>query len=430
MITLTRARLELTVLGLCTLLGLLSTPALSGSIAIQSDTVLRSFKRVTVGGANDSVVPIYEYLKLDVEQIGSEYLSFHAYGWGRLDAADSGYYGNQAAGVLMYGYLEYADIYQGRSLRLGRQHILEGVANDAIDGLRVRSDLGDQLSISAYGGLPVGFDNATGRSGDSILGGRLAHRFEALSDVGVSYKMIKDNGTKVSSMLGIDSAFFLPWDTSLYGNSVRNMDTSGWAEHSYKIRIKAGDVTISPLYEMFQYDQYFGARRAAAGPFRSLANSDERLQAIGVNLDWRASTNWVFGAKAKGYSYNLDSSASYASASVSWFGEALTQAGGEVGRMQGGAADKNYLLIRMFFYMDRMDEAIWADFISADVVFTRYDQDIYGKDHSYCIFVGSGKTYDHENLEIKISADYSVDPYFDSDIRAMMTVTYRFNAGF
>jgi len=430
MITIPRARLQLPVLGLCALLGLTSTPALSGSIAVQSDTVLRSFKRVTGGGANDPVVPIYEYLKLDVEQIGSEYLSFHAYGWGRFDAADSGYYDNRADGALLYGYLEYADTYQGRSLRLGRQHVFEGVANDAIDGLRVRSDLGDQFSISAYGGLPVGFDKTTGRSGDSIWGGRLVHRFEALSDVGLSYKMLKDDGTTVSSMVGVDSAFFLPWNMSLYGNSVRNLETSGWAEHSYEIRIKAGDFTICPLYEMFQYDQYFGARGPAAGPFLSLANSDEQLQAIGVNLDWRASTNWAFGAKAKGYSYNLDSSASYASASVSWFGEALTQAGGEVGRMQGGTADKNYLLIRMFFYLDRMDEAVWADFVSADVFFTSYDQDIYGKDHSYCISVASGKKYDHENLEIKMSADYSVDPYFDSDIRAMMTVTCRFNAGF
>ncbi|MEI6972210.1 MAG: hypothetical protein WCL44_11935 [bacterium] len=427
---LTRTKELLRALGICTLLGLAAIPAFSGSIAMESETAVRSFERVTGSGTNKQVAPVYEYMRLDVEEIGSQFLSFHAYGWGRLDAANSGYYDHQGGGELIYGYLELADSYQDRSLRLGRQHVFEGVADDSIDGVRARTDLGDQFSVSAYGGLPLGLDDVPGRGGDSIWGGRLSHRFKAYSDVGLSYKTMKDDGSTVSSMLGVDSSFLLPFGMSLYGNSVRNMETSGWAEHNYELRIDAGKFTVCPLFELFRYDDYFGAKAPAKGPFLSMADSDERLRVVGANLDWRRSTSWNFGAKAKSYSYDLDGSAWYASASADWFGKSLAQAGGEVGRMQGVDADKKYLLMRIYCYMDRLAEAVWADFISADLLYTLYDEAIYGKDYACCVSVGSGKRYFGDKLEVRISADYSADPYFNSDIRAMMTVVYRFSAGF
>lgn len=417
------------VLGLVAILGLISSSALSGSIDVNSETVVRTFSRSTGSGTSSQVAPVYEYLKLDVEGLGVKELSLHVYGWGRFDAADSGYYDKRSDGSLMYGYLEYADAYQDRILRLGRQHVFEGVADNAIDGLRVRSDLGNQLSISAYGGLPVATADELHRGGDIIWGGRLAHRLEAFSDVGVSYKRIGDNGNTISSMVGIDSSFFLPMDMSLHGNSVRNIETAGWAEHNYELQIRAGNFTISPLFELFEYNHYFGDMAPAAGPFLSLAHSDERLQVMGANFDWRLSKSWTIGAKAKDYRYEVNDAARYVSASVSWFGEALSGAGGEVGYMQGGAADNNYLLMRMFCSLDRLADDIWVDSVGLDVLYTLYDQDIYGKNSSYCISICSGKKLD-DNLEIKLSADYSVDPYFDSDIRAMVALAYRFGTDF
>lgn len=420
---------SISVLGLFVILGLTSSSAFSGNIAIESETVLRTFNRSTAGGTSSQVAPVYEYLKLDVEELGLKELSFHVYGWGRFDAADSGYYGKRSDGSLLYGYLEYADAYQDMSLRLGRQHIFEGVADNAIDGLRVRSDIGDQFSISGYGGLPVATADSLHPGGDIIWGGRLAHRMEAFSDVGVSYKRIGDNGKTISSLVGIDSAFFLPMDMSLHGNSVRNIETAGWAEHNYELQIRTGDFTISPIFELFEYNHYFGDMAPAAGPFLSLAHSDEKLQVIGVNGDWRWSKNWTLGARAKAYKYEVNDAAQYVSASVSWFGKGLAGAGGEVGYMKGGAADNNYLLTRLFFSLDGLGDDIWVDSIGMDLLYTLYKQDIYGKNSSYCISICSGKKLD-DNLELKLSADYSVDPYFKSDIRAMVALAYRFGADF
>lgn len=415
--------------GLYLALILIATQAVSGSLTVESETVIRSFERPVGTETDRQILPIHEYLTLDVEQLGSKYLSLHAYGWGRFDSTDSGYYDDPFAGELIYGYLECADTFQRRSLRLGRQHIFEGVANETIDGLRLTSDLGNQLSLSVYGGLPVGLENTAGRNGDAIWGGRVALHVGSFSDIGVSYKTIDNDGATVSSRLGVDSAFFLPMNISLYGNSVRNMETQGWAEHSYELRVDAEDVGIRPYYEMFRYADYFDAGPVTAGPFIFLAGTDEQLDALGVDVDWRRSESWTFGAKAKNYNYELRDSSIYVSASVSWSGEAATQAGGEVGYMQGDAADSNYVLIRFFCYLDQPADRGWVDFVSGDVLCTLYDEDIYGQDYSYFLSLGSGKKFLNDDLEIKLSADYSGNPYFESDLRAMLTATYRFGVG-
>lgn len=421
----------LRVLGLCTVLELLALPAVSGSISVESDTVIRTLKRPTGAGANDVVLPVYEYLKLDVEQLGLKELSFHAYGWGRVDATDSGYYDRRLSAELLFGYVEYSDAYQDFSVRLGRQHVFEGVANEAVDGVYARTDLGDQFSVSLYGGLPVDTADPAGGQpeGDVIWGGRLAHRFGEYSDIGLSYKTISGGGETIAALLGVDSAFFLPWGVSIFGRSVRNTDDAGWAEHSYEARINAGDFTISPLYEVFKYRQFFGGMASGVGPFHFLANSDDELKVIGANIDWRWSKNWTLGGKAKDYSYVVNESARFASASVSWFGEKLTQAGGEIGYMKGGKAANNYLLLRMFCIIDGLSTMIWADSVGLDVMYTRYDEEIYGKDSSYSISITSEKKL-ADSLDIRLSVDCSVDPYFDSDVSAMFTVAYRFGAGF
>lgn len=413
----------------CAALILVATPAISAGVTGEAETIVHAFERSAGDRSPGRVLPIYEYITLDVEQLGSEHLSFHVYGWGRFDAAGSDYYDDLFDGELIYAYLEYADAFQGRRLRLGRQHVFEGVSNESIDGLHLTSDLGNQLSLSVYGGLPVGFEDTAGRGGDSIWGGRLAHHFGALSDVGLSYKTMDNDGVTASSLLGVDSAFFLPMNIGLSGNSVLNMETDGWAEHSYELWVDAGAVSIRPHYELFRYADYFDAGSTTVGPFIFLASTDEQLETFGADVSWRRSESWTFGAKAKNYSYDLNDSSMYLSAAATWFGEAAAEAGGEIGVMQGGTAETDYVLVRLFCYLDQLAETVWVDSVSGDVLCTFYDQDIYGKDAAYFLSLGSGKKFLADDCEIRLSADYSVDPYFDSDLRAVLSATYRFGWG-
>lgn len=405
---------------------LLAIPAYSDTLKIESETLIRTFERETSSGHDEHVLPIYEYLSLDADRLKSKYLSFHVYGWGRHDLSDSAYFKDDTDGELIYAYLEYADSYRNRNLKLGRQHIFAGVANDSIDGLSLASDLGNQFSASVYGGLPVGLADTAGRSGDSIWGGRLAHRFGIFSNIGLSYQGLENDSDTVTSTLGIDSAFLLPKNIGLYGNSVRNMETEGWAEHNYWLHLYLGNLSIRPYYEMYEYDDYFDAGALNGGPFMALVGNGEQLETLGLDVSWQQSPSWTFGSKTKQYSYELSDTSNYFSLSAIWTGSFSTQAGGEIGQMQGDAADNDYLLLRLFCYVDQLSAKAWVDFISGDSLYTLYDQEIYGQDYAYFVSLGSGKMFLDGKLEMKLSADYSQDPYFDSDLRSMLTATYRF----
>ncbi len=413
----------------CLLAVMVAAPALAVSFRGESETMLRTFERSSGSATNQQVIPIYEYFSLDVEQIGSETLSFYLYGWGRFDAADSGYYDEPFDGELIYGYLEWTDEFQGRSLRIGRQHIYDGVANESIDGVRLMSDLGNQFSVTAFGGLPVGYEETGGRAGDTLWGGRLAHHAGSISDIGVSYMTIENDGATVSTLLGLETLFFLPMNMYLQGNSVRNIETGGWAEHNYALQINAGAVTIRPHYESFNYADYFDTGPTAGGPFLFLAGTDEQLTAGGLDLSWRRSERWTFDATAKRYSYDLSDPAQYLSASATWYGDAAAQVGGEVGLMQGDTAESEYTLLRLFGTLDELTDRVWVDSINGDVLYTLYGEDIYGKSASYFVSLGSSKRFMKGNLEITLSADYSMTPYYDSDFRTMMTATYKFGKG-
>ncbi|PLX93585.1 MAG: hypothetical protein C0619_04245 [Desulfuromonas sp.] len=396
---------------------------------VTSETLFRSFERDTKSGSDELVLPGYEYLKLDVDRITNQSLSFHAYGWVRHDFSDSSYYPEESDGELIYAYLEYAGPKHNQSLRLGRQHVFSGVANDALDGLSFTSDLGDLFSVSAYGGLPVGLADTAGQSGDVLWGGRLAHHYRSFYNIGLSYQKVDNDDSAVTSKVGIDSAFLLPMNVGLYGNSVRNMETEGWAEHVYWLHLLVGNFSIRPYYEMFEYDDYFDAGALSGGPFASLAHSGETLDSLGLDLSWQQSPDWTFGAKAKSYSYEVNETSNFLSLSATWSGDYLTRVGGELGKMKGDAADNDYLLVRLFFYLDHLADKLWVDFVSGDGLYTGYDQEIYGQDYAYFASLGAGKTFIDDALQIKLSADYSKDPYFDNDLRSMLTVTCRFGAG-
>ncbi|HKL26712.1 MAG TPA: hypothetical protein VJ910_10845 [Desulfuromonadales bacterium] len=414
---------------LALILLLAGLPALSfgAEIRFQSNTLFRLFERDTVKEANSSILPGYEYLQIDAGELDDYGISFHAYGWGRLDFTDNDYFDDRTAGELLYGYLEYRRQENRCSFRLGRQYVFEGVANEAIDGLRVSGDLGEHFSLSLYGGQPVGLDSEDGRSGDSIYGGRLAHRLGANYEVGVSYKTIENDDVTAEELLGIDLGLFLPANLSLSGYSTYNTESEGWAEHSYELRIPAGSFVFKPFYHQFTYEDYFDTGANAVNPFRALAQFDEELTAYGLDANWRYDDNWTFGGKLKLHDYDQREEAQTYSITFDWQGEEMTQYGGELGRTVTDSAGANeYTLVRLYGYCEAMAESFGIDFVSSDLVLAFYDDEIYGEDSSLFVSLTGGKRFLDDALAVKISGDYSQDPYFEDDLRGMLIVSYNF----
>jgi hypothetical protein len=416
------------IFALILLLGTLPAYSFGAEVQIKSDTIFRFFERDTSSEDDAAVLPGYEYLQIDAGELQDYGLSFHLYGWGRADFADNDYYENQTAGELLYGYMEYSLEANRFNAKLGRFQTFAGVANDAVDGLYLGGDLGDYFDLSLYGGQPGALDSEQGRSGDSIFGGRLAHHLGMHYEVGVSYKSIENDNKTAEEMLGFDLSAFLPADLSLYGFSSYNNETDKWAEHSYELNIPVGDVLFKPYYQHFNYEGYFDTGANAVSPFRWLSQTGEKLSAYGVDALWQVDDAWTLGGKAKFFDYDkLDNAETY-SILATWQGEGLTQYGGEVGHTSANdTANNDYTLVRLYGYCDAMAERFWLDFFSADVLLTYYDKDIYGEDSSVFVSLGTGKRFLDDALSVTLSGDYSQDPYFDDDLRGMLTMSYTYD---
>lgn len=407
---------------------LLLAPGWAGAaeISLQSETLFRFMQRDTLTTKDAAVLPIYEYLQVDAGSLNARGLSLHLYGWGRADLGDGDYYRDDSSGELLYGYLEYTRPFSNFNLRLGRQYVIAGLANDSIDGLFLRTDLGPYFALSAYGGLPVAFDTTAGRSGDSIYGGRLAHHFGTRYEIGLSYQQVANDSATEDQQVGIDLAFTLPAGISFSGRSSYNLESEGWGEHFYEARFSLADFHFRPFYESYDYRDYFASGEETPNPFNILSHGNEALTAYGTDLLWTGLGSWELGAKIKFFNYDVNSdSAAYYAAILTWHGAGLTQAGGEIGAMQGDAASNNYLLGRLFFYWDKPVD-LSHTFVSGDLFYAAYDKSVYGQDGSFFASLGAGHRFLDERLELKLSGDYSSDPNFDSDWRGMLVASYRF----
>jgi hypothetical protein len=405
---------------LCLLSPVLSIrPASCAQARVGSETIFRYFERETPAQGQSKVLPVYEYLNADVGELEGPGLSFHAYGWGR-HAFGGEFFEDRNEGEFLYGFAQYSGAANNLAVRLGRQYVFEGASNTSIDGLRVTSDVTDYFRASAYGGLPVSLADVDGRSGDRVWGGRISHHLAAFYDVGVSYNRTTDDGDLQRETLAIDSSLTPPGRVSLVGSSVRDLMGDRWSEHSYEARISVGSVLLRPEYHRFLYDGFFDTGRDTGSPFRFLAGSGERVTVLGGDATWTATKTLDAGARLKSYDYKRrEETARYYSGFATLHGAKLSQAGAEVGRMDGDTEQNRYTQVRTYFYWDKAPA-----FLSGDLVYVRYDEPILDESRSVFASLGIGEKLLKDAMEVKLSGDFSRDPYFDRDYRGMLAVKY------
>ncbi|RME32484.1 MAG: hypothetical protein D6794_12560, partial [Deltaproteobacteria bacterium] len=257
---------------------------------------------------------------------------------------------------------------------------------------------------------------------------RVGLKLQDYGALGFSYKNIDNDSNTAEQMGGIDLSLILPGGIGLYGTSVRNLETDGWAEHSWELQIDHGAWRLRPLVSIFEYSDYFGTGANAVNPFRYLAATGEKVTSYGADLTHRGEA-WTFGGKVRSYSYDQAGDNRYYAALVSWHGADNTEVGGEFGIMDGDTDRTGYVQGRVYAYIDGLRGQYWLDFISADLLYVGYDRSIYGEDTSLFASFGIGRSFFDGRVILKASGDYSQDPYFDEDLRAMLTLTYLYDSG-
>ncbi len=394
--------------------------AIAADLHLTSDTLIQSFKRDIPGEDGQQILPVYEYLQIDYGHLDSPGLSFHGYGWMRANLGDD-YFEENTEAELLYAYLEYTPEARNYLIRLGRTNIYAGVANETVDGLYGQADILPSLSVSAYAGQPATLeDSEGGRSGDYIYGGRISHHRLSRYEAGLSYKALANGGGQDEEFLGLDLTVYLPYRMALSGISTRNLNSEGWAEHFYELRIPFGSFDIRPFYQHFSYENYFIEEDSSAFPFRFLAKTDNSIDVIGAEGYWYPNEQVEVGLKFKNYDYDSRfGSARYYSLVTAWKFAILSQVGIELGRMSGDEEENRYTMGRGFFYFDMRPL-----FVTADTVIVGYDEAIYDEDLSLFASLGMGYRMLGDRLHLKFSLDYMDDPYLDDNYRTMFIASY------
>jgi hypothetical protein len=399
---------------------LLFDPA--GVFATDIHSFSRTYLRFRETANGDNLVPLYEYLDLNVENIEGKGVSFFAGGWGRVDLADESFTG-RTAGDLQYAYLSFWGMPGDNTIDFGRFYIMEGVASEQIDGIALNTRLQKGFAFSVYGGIPVetDFDN---RGSDYIFGGRVSYENRgengALFRVGVSALKEDNDSNDFREEEGID-VWIRPVDKiEVQGRSFYNSISSGWMEHTYYVTAKPIEkLHITGDVSYVDYGNYFQSPTLSVfTPF--FQNPDETVLTIGFGGEYTLSNRFSAGVDYKNFEYDLMGSADLYGGKLTYSGPKSLGGGLSLHRMDGETDELAYYQFRIYGIKDfgKLD-------FTVDIFDVNYDEAIQGEDNAFSISVAGGYNI-NEKARIGADFEYSENPNFDEDLRIFIKFLYQF----
>lgn len=399
------------------LLPSLSTEASALDVTGQSATYLQSRQEFD----STRLLPLYEYLNFNANDLGSRNLSFHFGGWYRHDLRNESF-GTKSTGDLQYAYLGYRADKANAFLNLGRVVVNQGVASEQVDGIAVGTDLMAGFNVSAFGGSPVetAFDT---RSGDSIYGARISQGSPNVYRLGVSYLLERNSNTDFRKEEGLD-LWFRPLDkVELLGTTLYNAITSAVARNAYNLILGPFSIlTLRTEFTEIRYKDFFTSPTVSAfqlqpgGPI----DPNDKLTTIGEEASL-AFSGLVFSADYKKYSYVIEGDADYYGGRLAYTGSSGVGAGAAAHRMDGQTDKLRYYEYRVYAYknFEKTDVAV-------DLLTVTYDTEINSVKNAYSASLAGGYSL---TPALKVGADieYSKNPFFDKDVRGLVKLVYNFD---
>lgn len=395
---------------------LLLVPSLAPAVDLfgQSRTYLTAREKIDATRQTQ----LYEYLNFSLSNDDETSVAFNFGGWYRHDMTRES--PNPADNDdLQYAYLSLKRGTGNGILNIGRVLVHEGAASEIIDGIHGRTDLKAGFTIALFGGRPVETQGDS-RQGDSIVGGRVAQGLPGRYLVGVSSLDEKNGHQKFRREEDLDLWLRPLRRLELQGISTYNAIDRGWMQHRYYVIIGPfGGLRLNGEYTQVDYKRYFTS--AATGVFQ-FPNIDpnEKITATGGSVEYAVTKALTAVADYRGFTYELAGPAGYFGGMVSYAGPAFG-AGLGFHRMDGATGRLQY---------DEYTAYISGKGASADIalqlIHVAYQQEINGFTSGDSASAAAGYAV---TPTIRIAADvqYSRNPDFNRDVRAMATLVYRFD---
>jgi hypothetical protein len=390
-------------------------PAAAVDISLESRTYVPA--RGIDGG--DTHLLFYEYLSLDVGNLGLPGLYVRAGGWGRVDLADETL-GQTTNGDLQYGFIGWRGPQLNMEARLGRLDFTAGVArNEVFDGALYGSDLPAGFDVTLFGGVPVELDD-DGRSGDMLYGGRLSQGRAGLYRIGASYLKEENDGNDAREEAGADVFLaFVPL-VRVTGSSVYDLADEGWAQHDYRIDLGpfVERVELAATWKSTDYRHYFLATTNSA--FDEV-QADEQLDRLGGRVRVGLGRGFALSGEYTSYSYDIAESAQAFGGSLDWAGGGLTAGGGYL-QMHGDAPEDRYQQFRAYG-----TAPVGPVSVAAGIEHLAYDEEINGETSATTGTLTLGYAAS-KTLDFSASAEYGVTPDFEREVGFILAVTWRYDA--
>lgn len=264
---------------------LLPFTAAGSEIDLRSDTFLHIYQFDQPAGGTADYKPLYEFLSLDLTDVGGPDLSFHLSGAGRFDLGEkTGTDSSNTTFSSAYTRYQYAD---GTGLlKLGRFFLTEGIFMEALDGIHVRQSLGT-IGLSLFSGSPNHDNGSVDKRGDLILGARTFFNSPGRLELGLNY--LTENGDfpdEKREETGTD-LWFHPTETlTLTGRTLYNLTTSSLASDYLSLSLRPNSNTEVVLNTYgYRYDDLF---QASTNPVftGTLINPDDEVRMIKGAVYW------------------------------------------------------------------------------------------------------------------------------------------------
>lgn len=236
-------------------------PANAASVTGRSSTEIQWYDTAE----EETAVPFYQYLLLNVRDIDDQGLTFRGYGRVAEDLADE----EDIDSRLYYAYLEKKGLWGKLDLRFGRQFISTTAGASILDGLFLKyHDLGP-FEVKLFGGGDVAYYK--GYNAEDLIGGiELSTTFFDDLNLGLSYLQKWDESELANELFGLDLDY--DWNQALHLYSETQFDylansvsyflagahyhqKSNWSlrgEYLYSLPL----FSSTSIYSVFAVDEY------------------------------------------------------------------------------------------------------------------------------------------------------------------------------
>jgi hypothetical protein len=210
------------------------------------------------------------------------------------------------------------------------------------------------------------------------------------------------------------------------GRSTYNSVTDGWMEHNYAVSsTPIKDLNLGVDFSHVNFKDYlYNLTTQALNINNPLWNYNHKQTVYGGSAAYSGIKNLTLAADGKYYLYDKSGNAAYYGGKVSYKFPAELLVGGGLHRMAGDIDRLCYTEIRAY-----VTKKIGRADLTLDALDVNYKKSINGVSNSIAVTGAAGFEFNRK-LKIRGDLQYSKNPDFDKEVRALVMATYTFDSKF